>query len=747
MHYFLTILAVALLFVSSSLASLPLAPEALNDSHTVYWSEDWETGMGLWSASNGVWEVGTPSYGTSECYGNACAGTHLDGQYPYGTYSELESTAIDLPADPADGVLWLGLWHWFSNSTANAVDYGCIRIWDESSDQWTEVTPHYIRNSMVWSPYYLDISEYAGLTIRVGFLFNDEVASGTDYEGPGWYVDEIRIFDGHFPDLTQINRFDQKVDGDWGGWYPTRGVWELGEPTSGIDHAYSEHRCFGTVLDGHYPYGAYSRLTSPPTTLPGSPDDGRLYFSFKQYCSLSRGNAIDEAQVQIDDGTGWTTLYAENWHNNLGSQWVERTFDISEYTGQRVRFGFLIDDNAASGTDYESHGLYIDDLQFSEGARYLGNPERFENYAPNWLSTRGIWEVGEPTHGPADVPSGTRCWGTNLDGDYPYGASDMLMTPEVTLASSGLFLRFQHWYSFSQSNAVDYGVVRIRVSDGEWTDISGQFVGSSGGWSQYTYDLSSFTGETVQFGFQIVDRYASGTDYESSGWYIDDFEIVGMPQDEAPLDPIYFSVTISPGPAELVFVHPNVDMEKVIVYGSPVADFLPSLGTRLAILPGTATSWTDEDRPGWPATFYRVSVVDALGNECVPVQADPIVPVPDGSLTPQASHLLVESAVPNPFNPTTRINFTLSHDSEVEVVIHDVSGRKVADVLHREMGAGRHSMAFTPVGLASGTYFATVRACNQSQTIKIMLEKSADTRWMAILLGTRRDAEMEMERE
>ena len=34
-----------------------------------------------------------------------------------------------------------------------------------------------------------------------------------------------------------------------------------------------------------------------------------------------------------------------------------------------------------------------------------------------------------------------------------------------------------------------------------------------------------------------------------------------------------------------------------------------------------------------------------------------------------------------------------------------------------------------------------------TMTIKIMLEKSSDTRWMAILLGTRRDAEMELERE
>lgn len=718
-----TCLFLALLIPGLCLASISEVQESLSGNHTVYWSEDWESGAGLWSASNGVWEVGQPSYGTSECFDNNCAATNLDGQYPYNTNTRFESPLIDLPDSPVE-VLWLGFWHWFSNSTYNGTDYGSVHLWTQDTG-WVEATSQFLRKSTVWSPFYLDITEYAGKTIKIGFKFYDDHDYTNSTMGPGWYVDKIRIFDGNFPEPVQINRFDETVDLDWDGWYPSQGLWELGEPSSGITSAYSQHRCFGTVLDGNYPYDAHSRLISPYITLPPSPLDGKLFFSFKQYVSLGSYNGTDQGKLQINDGSGWVTLNTINWHSNFGSKWTERTYEISEYAGQRIRLGFYLDDDHDYDNSNTSHGWYIDDLQFSEGAMYHGNPERFENYAPNWMSSHGLWEIGTPETGPPSAYSGTRCWGTNLDGNYQYGAYDRLRTPPITLDNTtGLALRFQHWFSFGTYNGTDYGVVSIRPEGGEWTEISIHFNSQSSDWSQFTYGLDEYAGQTVQFSFLIVDVHNYDNSNMGSGWYIDDFEIFGMSQGEPPMDPFLFEVVISSGPAELSFPHILENIEKVVIYGSPNEDFIPSLGTRLTILPGTAMNWTDTDRPGWPATYYRVSIVDNLGNESVPVEAvRPITAVPGQGLTPDAGQLSIQGASPNPFNPTTFINFTLPWQSMVDVEVYDLSGRKVADLLHQKLDAGLHKVQFAPRDLASGVFFARVSAGGQVQTKKMVLLK------------------------
>jgi len=716
----------AIFLPSFCLAAIPDTPEIINENHTVYWSEDWEDGMGIWSASNGVWEVGIPCYGTSECIGNQCGATNLDGKYPYATNSRLESVWIDLPDSPKDNVLWLGFWHWFSNSASYGIDYGSVEICTEVDSVWVEKTHHFVRNGSIWAPFYLDISEYAGLAIRVGFHLRDVQDGSYAYQGPGWCVDQIRIFDGNFPTLNQINRLDQITDLDWEGWYPDQGVWELGAPVSGISQAHSRHDCFGTNLKGNYPYGTYSRLISPRVPLPESPLDNQLFFSFKQYCSLSGSYGVDQGAVQINDGTGWVTLYTCDWHNNLGGKWTEHTIDITEYIGEEVRIGFVIDDNQDGSYDYQSYGWYIDDLQFSEGAKYIGNPERFENFGPNWWTLRGLWEVGEPTTGPGTAWSPPNCWGTNLDGNYPYGALDYLNTPPITLDNTpGLTLRFKHWFSFSGQYGVDYGRVNIKPEGAEWVQLSPDFTGSSGGWTQYTHDLSIYAGQSIQIGFSIRDVQDGSYTRQSSGWYIDDFEIVGMPMAEAPVAPFELQVTISPDPAELVFPHTTVDIEKVVVYGSPVYDFKPTLGTRLAVLPPTAMIWDDIKRPGWPATYYRVSVVDILGNESVPIQA--FWPQGYSSVEtdrPQSSGgLMLTGAAPNPFNPSTYIHCNLPSSMMVDVEIFDIGGRKVVDLLHKTMDAGPNKVQFTAKGLASGTYFARVCAGDQTETKKIVLLK------------------------
>ncbi|MEW6290909.1 MAG: choice-of-anchor J domain-containing protein, partial [Thermodesulfobacteriota bacterium] len=61
------------------------------------WSGDFEEGWGDWYTDNGVWEIGSPTYGPASCYsGTKCAGTVLGGNYPTAANSRLISPTIDL---------------------------------------------------------------------------------------------------------------------------------------------------------------------------------------------------------------------------------------------------------------------------------------------------------------------------------------------------------------------------------------------------------------------------------------------------------------------------------------------------------------------------------------------------------------------------------------------------------------------------------------------------------------------------
>lgn len=61
---------------------------------------------------------------------------------------------------------------------------------------------------------------------------------------------------------------------------------------------------------------------------------------------------------------------------------------------------------------------------------------------------------------------------------------------------------------------------------------------------------------------------------------------------------------------------------------------------------------------------------------------------------------------PNPFNPTTKIQFALPSDGKVQLVIYDILGREVAKLVNNEFrSAGRYVSEFNGSRLASGVYF------------------------------------------
>ena len=79
-----------------------------------------------------------------------------------------------------------------------------------------------------------------------------------------------------------------------------------------------------------------------------------------------------------------------------------------------------------------------------------------------------------------------------------------------------------------------------------------------------------------------------------------------------------------------------------------------------------------------------------------------------GNLVPSAvlpTEYSISQNFPNPFNPTTKIDYSLPVDGNVKILIYDIAGREVMNLVNETQTAGNYSVNFNGINLASGMYF------------------------------------------
>ncbi len=223
--------------------------------------------------------------------------------------------------------------------------------------------------------------------------------------------------------------------------------------------------------------------------------------------------------------------------------------DSSYPIGHSVDFTLAVE---ASG-GYNTEVLFI-----------LRSWESFEYNDGGWAG-EGVWECGHPTSGPGSAFDGEMVWATNLGGDYPNNANDLLITNFIAVDDPSAVFNFYHWYNFEYTSpyAWDGGNVSVRVL-GETTweliypergypfdEVEGLgdepgYSDASNGWEQATFDIGDYEGAVIQIGFRL------GTDGSITrpGWYIDAVTATGatiLPLPEMVLSPSCFAVELEPG--------------------------------------------------------------------------------------------------------------------------------------------------------------------------------------------------------
>lgn len=113
---------------------------------------------------------------------------------------------------------------------------------------------------------------------------------------------------------------------------------------------------------------------------------------------------------------------------------------------------------------------------------------------------------------------------------------------------------------------------------------------------------------------------------------------------------------------------------------------------------------------------YRLKQIDFNGNfEYFNLSNEVIIGVPE--------KFSLSQNFPNPFNPSTRINFDIPVNSFITLKVYDVLGNEVKTLVNENKTAGSYSIDFNAADLSSGIYIYKLNAQNFSSVKKMTLLK------------------------
>jgi len=145
-------------------------------------------------------------------------------------------------------------------------------------------------------------------------------------------------------------------------------------------------------------------------------------------------------------------------------------------------------------------------------------------------------------------------------------------------------------------------------------------------------------------------------------------------------------------------------------------------------------SWTDNSVirmiPKFaPSThFYRVTSIDFAGSESVTSNE---VSTDSNWASKKAIEnkqeiiykYNLEDNYPNPFNPSTKIQYSLKEKGFVSLKIYDVLGRIVKILVNKQQSEGNYEVVFDASNLSSGIYYYRIQAGNFRSVKKMLLLK------------------------
>ena len=180
-------------------------------------------------------------------------------------------------------------------------------------------------------------------------------------------------------------------------------------------------------------------------------------------------------------------------------------------------------------------------------------------------------------------------------------------------------------------------------------------------------------------------------------------------------------------PAELLISwdsNSESDLSRYAVYKGTHEGFVPDESNRLGTT--SDTLFVDDSFDPNLDNYYKVSAWDIHENESAYslLRPEEITGVGGLPAVPMVTHL--EQNVPNPFNPVTKIRFSIAEPGWVSLVVYDVAGRTVRTLVQGRRDVDRYEVMWDGRedngGLvASGVYLYELVASGHEETKKMVL--------------------------
>jgi len=337
--------------------------------------------------------------------------------------------------------------------------------------------------------------------------------------------------------------------------------------------------------------------------------------------------------------------------------------------------------------------------------------------------------------------TGLHRWGpgTGCDGTYLYLGDENILSANVNEPDSQMYIfdfdgflveeiDLTPWWSSAED--MEAGA-QMNGGPLSWAERNGLFyLNSHGSCLNMMVDPQKYleTGEMDDFMLWVNDNgdYVLDHNFEETAslrWVCNDYNVGPYKYSVAPDANMFTAVNAyDAGAVSFGLLAPDGTGLGYFAYAGETAG--QKMGT-LVVDSGTAFDglYCDNHQTGGPH-YERDKDADTpgvffLGHDSITGVITNAVAVADDA--PSAFSVAQNS--PNPFNPTTTINFSLAQSGDVTVDVFNVAGQKIDTLVDGFMDAGQHSVVWDASGFSAGVYFYTVKSGGFSKTMKMTLVK------------------------
>jgi hypothetical protein len=170
-------------------------------------------------------------------------------------------------------------------------------------------------------------------------------------------------------------------------------------------------------------------------------------------------------------------------------------------------------------------------------------------------------------------------------------------------------------------------------------------------------------------------------------------------------------------------------------YGNPAVAFVSDQDDHVALPLYDMPNWLTHDSTGqeviidfWGKVLTRSTT--PMGEPCLVTSGEKFADVRASLSQPvnQPKTATLDNNSPNPFNPATRIDFSLTQPERVTIEVFNALGQKVTTLLDEYRLAGKHSVIWdgkddTEMPVPSGVYFYKLTSGSFTDTKKMVLVK------------------------